>query len=345
MKAAIIREHGGPEVISVEDVPEPELRPGEVLVKLRAATLNHLDVWVRRGGRTGELAGPHILGSDGAGTIAKVGEGVQGVAVRDEVLINPGLPCGHCEFCRAGEQSLCEDFGILGMARDGTFAEMVAVPARCVCPKPRHLNFEEASCLGISYITAWRMLVHRAAARPGETVLIHGIGGAVALAALQFAILNGCRVIVTSSSNEKLGKSAALGAHEHLNYRTTPDLAEAVRKLTRGRGVDIVLDTVGAATWPVDFGAVRRGGRIVICGVTTGAEAVTNLQTLYWNQITVLGSTLGSDEDVRAMLSAVSADELHPVIDDVMPLARAREAAERMEAGKQFGNICLKIPG
>jgi NADPH:quinone reductase-like Zn-dependent oxidoreductase len=343
MKAAVVREYGGPEVISVEDVRDPEPGPGEVLVDVRAAALNHLDVWVRRGARGEELAEPYIPGSDASGIVQAVGPDVTGIRVGDAVLLNPGLCCGRCEFCRAGEQSLCVEFGIVGMTCPGTFAERVAVPARCIQPKPEHLSFEEAAGMGISYITAWRMLFTRARAKPGETVLIHGIGGAVALAALQFARLNSCCVIVTSSSSEKLGKSIALGAAETINYRETADLAAEVRAFTDGRGVDIAFDTVGAATWAEDFAAVRRGGRIVICGVTTGAEAVTELRQLYWNQITVLGSTLGSDEDVREMLAAVIAAELHPVVDEVLPLDEARTAAERMEAGRQFGSIVLRV--
>jgi NADPH:quinone reductase-like Zn-dependent oxidoreductase len=339
----MISRYGGPEVIAIEDVDAPEVRPGEVLVDVRAAALNHLDVWVRRGARGDELAEPYIPGSDASGIVRAVGEGATSVHPGDAVLLNPGLCCGRCEFCRAGEQSLCVDFGIVGMSRPGTFAEQVAVPARCIQPKPDHLTFEEAACLGISYITAWRMLVTRAQAQPGETVLIHGIGGAVALAGLQFAVLNSCSAIVTSSSNEKLGKSVALGAAETVNYRETEDLAAEIRTLTDGRGVDIAFDAVGAATWPQDFAAVRRGGRIVQCGVTTGSEAPTNLQQLHWNQITVLGSTMGSDEDVRAMLAAVRAAELHPVVDEVFPLDAAGEAAERMEAGRQFGSIVLAV--
>jgi len=343
MKAAVIREHGGPEVIRVEEVPDPAPGPGEVLVRLRAAALNHLDVWVR-GGRRGESpAGPHVLGSDGAGIVEALGEGAEGFEPGQDVLINPSLPCGECRFCRAGQQSLCERFGILGMSRPGTFAELVAVPARCLAAVPKHLSPEEAAALPLSHTTAWRMLVTRARVQPGETVLIHGIGGGVALAALQICKLLGARAIVTSSSASKLEKAEALGADGCIDYRLTEDVAARARELNGGAGVDVAFDTVGAATWPVDFAAVRRGGRIVLCGVTSGAEAPTDLRALYWNQLTVLGSTMGSDEDFRAMLAAVETSGLRPVVDRVMPLERAGEAAELLELGEQFGKIVLSI--
>ncbi|MHC5034279.1 MAG: zinc-binding dehydrogenase [Planctomycetota bacterium] len=342
MKAAVIRKHGEAGVIAVEQVADPEARPGEVVVDLQAAALNHLDIWVRRGGRVA-LEWPHVIGSDGAGVVAALGESVHGIEVGREVIINPGLSCGCCEFCRSGEQSLCSDFSIVGMGRPGTFAEKVAVPARCVAPKPAHLSFEESAGLGIAYTTAWRMLMTRARVRPGEAVLIHGIGGGVALAALQIARLASARPIVTSSADDKLAKAAALGADAGVNYLETEDVAAAVRSLTDGRGVDVVVDTVGAATWPIDFAAVRRGGRIVICGVTSGPEAHTDLRALYWNQLTVLGSTLGSDEDFRSMLAAVEATELKPVVDSVFPLDDVLAATKRLEAGHQFGKIALAI--
>lgn len=342
MKAALIRKQGGPEVIEVSDIPEPKPGPWEVVVDVHAAALNHLDIWVRAGGRA-NLSGPHVLGSDAAGVVSALGESVHGVNMGDEVVIRAGLSCGCCESCLAGQQSLCATFGIVGMSRNGTFAERVAVPAINVAPKPAHLNFEEAAALGVAYVTAWRMLATRAALRPGETVLIHGIGGGVALAGLQIAKLSSARVIVTSSSDEKLKRAADLGADETINYKRTKDVAARVRELTGGRGADIALDSVGAAAWPVDIQAVRKGGRVVICGVTTGAEAVTDLRAVYWNQLTLLGSTFGSHEDVRSLLAFVEAAKLRPVIDSIMPLAKVREATERMESGSQFGKIILKV--
>jgi NADPH:quinone reductase-like Zn-dependent oxidoreductase len=249
-----------------------------------------------------------------------------------------------CEFCRRGEQSECLSFGIVGMTRPGTFADRVTVPAQNVFAKPKHLTMVEAAALPLAYLTAWRMLMSRAQLKPGETVLIHGVGGGVALAGLQLACMAGARVLVTSSSDDKLMRAREFGAHEGVNYANNPVLGDAIRDLTNGRGVDIALDTVGAATWPVNFKAVRRGGRIVHCGVTTGTEATVNISQLYWNHLVVMGSTMGSDEEFRQLLAAVSASHMRPVVDSVHPLNRVREATQLMEAGDQFGKIVL-VPG
>jgi NADPH:quinone reductase-like Zn-dependent oxidoreductase len=341
MKAAVIYEHGGVEKIQIAQIDEPQPAAGEVVISLRATALNHLDVWVRRGGRA-ELKMPHVLGSDGAGVVASVGAGVTAVQAGQEVVINPGLSCRQCRFCRGGQHSECEKFGIIGMARPGTLAEKIAVPWQNVWPKPAHLSFEEAAALTLAHLTAWRMVMTRLGLQAGETVLIHGIGGGVALAALQWAKLIGARAIVTSASAEKLQHARRLGADELINYKQQ-DVAAACRQLTAGAGVDAVVDAVGAATIPIGLEAVRRGGRIVNCGLTSGAEATLNVRTLYWNQITLMGSTLGSDEDCRAMLTAAAANRVRPVLDVVWPLEKAREAAQRMEAAQQFGKIVLKM--
>jgi len=342
MKAAVIREHGGPEVIRIEDLPEPQPGPREVVVEVRAGALNHLDIWVRKGGRT-ELQFPHIIGSDAAGVVAAVGDDAEGVEVGQEVVVVAGYGCGACEFCSRGEVSLCESFGIIGLSRPGVFAERAVAPAGNVAPKPAGLSFEQAASLGIAYGTAWRMLFTRAALRPGETVLIHGIGGGVALAALQFVKAAGARAIVTSSSAEKLEKARRMGADGTINYRSAPDVAAAARQMTGGRGVDVAFDSVGAATWPIDFAAVHKGGRIVLCGVTTGAEATANLQSLYWNQLSVLGSTFASKADFLGMLRTIEAAGIEPVIDSVVPLEQLPDAYRRMEEGKQFGNMVVTI--
>jgi NADPH:quinone reductase-like Zn-dependent oxidoreductase len=342
MKAVTIAEHGGLDVVAVREVAEPRPTPGEVVLEVRAASLNHLDVWVRKGGRA-PIPMPHILGSDAAGVVAAVGEGVRNVRVGDEVVVHPGLSCGACESCRRGEQSECVDFGLIGLHRPGVFAERAAVPAANVHPKPALLSFEEAACLGIAYLTAFRMLFTRAKLRPGETVLIHGIGGGVALAALQFVVAAGGTAIVTSGSDEKLARAKTLGAAHGVNYTTAGDVAAVVRELTRGRGVDLCFNTVGAAGWAVDLRAARKGGRVVLCGVTTGAEAPTNLQALYWNQLSLLGSTLGSQDDLRAMLALLTATGLKPIIDSAHPFADAPKAMARLEAGEQFGEIALRM--
>jgi NADPH:quinone reductase-like Zn-dependent oxidoreductase len=342
MKAAVIYEHGGLDRVKVEEIPEPTPAENEVLLQVRSAALNHLDIWIRNGRPGTELKGPHVLGSDAAGIILDKGAGMHGLKIGDEVILNPGLSCGSCEQCRAGEQSQCASFGIVGMTRPGTFAEKVAVPFCNLWPKPPHLSFNEAAALPLAYQTAWRMLISRAKLKAGEIVLIHGIGGGVALAAVQLAKLTGAEVIATSSSEQKLAKAAQIGADHTVNYKTV-DVVEKIKDITHGRGVDIAFDTVGQSTWNTDFAAVRRGGRIVLCGVTTGPEAKTNLQVLYWNQITVLGSTMGSNEDFRQMLKAVTTVKLKPIIDSVHPLEKVRQAMGKMESAKQCGKIILAV--
>ena len=342
MKAAVIKEHGEIDKVSIAELESPKLEPNEVLIQVKSATLNHLDIWVRKGRPGAEIPMPHILGSDASGIVSEVGGGVRGISIGAEVIINPGISCGQCEFCRRGEQSECISFDIVGLGRQGTFAEYVAVPATNVYPKPEHLDFNEAAALPLAYVTAWRMLMTRAGLKPGQMLLIHGIGGGVALAALQLAKLVGAETIVTSSSDEKLSRAEQIGANYTINYKRQ-NVANCVKELTLGRGVDIAIDSVGAATLPIDLACVRRGGRIVICGVTSGPKAEANLQAVYWNQLTIMGSTMGSDEDFLGMVLAVDGMKLKPVIDSVYPLAEVKEAMSKMEAGTQFGKIVLNI--
>jgi NADPH:quinone reductase-like Zn-dependent oxidoreductase len=343
MKAAVIKEFGGVEAMEIADVPEPKPAAGELLIEIRSAALNHLDIWVRRGRPGGETAFPHILGSDASGVVCGLGESTHGFEVGDEVVINPGLSCGCCRFCLEGEHSQCAGFGLIGMSRPGTFAQKVAVPAVCARQKPGHLDFDEAAALSLDFLTAWRMLFTRGQLVSGETVLIHGIGGGVATSALILAANAGARLLVTSSSDEKCAKAKELGAHHVLDYTKHPDVAAFAKDVTGGTGVDLIIDSVGAATFPMDLEAARKGGRIVLCGVTTGSVAQADLQALYWSQLSILGSTMGSHSEYRAMLEAVSAGGLKPVIDSVHPLADAGKATERMERGEQFGKIVLKI--
>ncbi|MHC4118611.1 MAG: zinc-binding dehydrogenase [Planctomycetota bacterium] len=343
MRAALIREHGGPDRVRVEQVPEPKCAEDEVILEVRSAGLNHLDIWVRKGRGGDRLSEPHILGSDAAGVVIAAGERAHGVSVGDEVVLNPGLSCGGCDYCNRGQQSECVSFGIVGLSRPGTFAERVAVPASNVCPKPSHMSFHEAGAFVLSHLTAWRMLMTRAQLKPGQTVLIHGIGGGVALCALQLAKLAGAEVIVTSSSDEKLQRASGIGADHTINYRTVKDVARCAKDITSGVGVDIIVDTVGAATWPIDFSTARRGGKIVLCGVTSDAEAVTDLRTLYWNQLTIMGSTMGSHEDFHQMVKAVARAKIRPVIDSVAPLENVTDAMGKMESAEQFGKLVLEV--
>lgn len=344
MKAAGIEGHGDIGQVKELNVPEPAAVAGEVVVEVKAAALNHLDIWMRNGRAGAPLPFPHVLGSDAAGVVKAVGDGVARWSVGDEVIINPGLSCGQCDFCGRGEQSECPEFSIVGMGRPGTFAEQVAVPATNLQEKPHHLSWSEAAALPLAYLTAWRMLMSRAQLAAGETVLIHGIGGGVALAALQLADLAGARTIVTSSSVDKLSRAGDYGANHGLQYGRN-NMVEEIMEITDGRGVDVVIDAVGAATWPVNIEACRKGGRIVHCGVTTGAHVEANISAIYWKQLTIMGSTMGSHEDFRALLSAVAISGLKPVIDSEYPLASARDAQARMEAGEQFGKIVLAVGG
>ena len=330
-------------MISVENVEDPVPQSGEVLVELRSAALNHLDIWVRKGRGSEDFTKPKILGSDGSGVIIDKGNDVQGIEIDDEVIINPALSCGKCEFCLRGQQSECASFGIVGLVRPGTFAEKVALPVENVQPKPAHLSFDEAAALPLSYVTAWRMLMTRGELKASDTILIHGIGGGVALAGLQFAKMVGTEVIVTSSSDEKLEKAKNMGADFLINYKKISDVAAEVLKITSGRGVDLILDSIGAATMDINLSAARRGGKIVICGITSGAMAQANLQKVYWNHLTIMGSTMGSNEEFRQMCKAVTNTGLKPVIDSVHPLENARQAMSKMENAEQFGKIVLNI--
>jgi len=343
MKAVVIREHGSLEQLDIADVPHVEAAPGEVRIAVRAAALNHLDIWVRKGRPGMGLDFPHILGSDAAGVVEEVGSGVKGIHRGEEVILNPGISCGHCAACLAGEQSECAHFTIVGLGRPGAFAEYVTVPAANVQPRPAHLSWEEAAALPLAYLTAWRMLHSRARIRPGESVLIHGIGGGVALAALQLVGLAGGEAVVTSSSEDKLERARELGAAHTINYKTHPNVAEQVLAWTKGRGVDIALDAVGAATWPINLEALRKGGRAVHCGVTTGAVSEANISAIYWKQLSILGSTMGSQEDFRSLVNLVRTTGLKPVVDKVYPLGEARSAQGRMDAGEQFGKIVLSV--
>lgn len=317
-------------------------RAADVAVALRAAALNHLDLHVLRGlpGLTHRY--PHVMGADGAGIVEAVGPAVTRVKVGDRVLLNPGLSCHACEACLSGEQSRCPSYRLLGEHVPGTFAEAVVVPERNVHPVPDGVLWHDAAAYPLVHLTAWRMVVSRGAVRPGETVLIWGIGGGVALAALAIAKRCGARCIVTSSGDEKLERARALGADATINHRTA-DVVREVRRLTGQRGADVVLETVGEATWERSLKSLARGGRVVVCGATSGAGVTTDLRRLFWNHVTVMGSTMGNEREFAEIVGALSRGELVPLVDSVFPLARAREALEHLASGRQFGKVVLDI--
>ena len=342
MKAVFLIEHGDNSVLQYGDLPAPEPGEGEVRLEVRAAALNHLDIFTRNG-----LPGvplPMIPGGDGAGVVDRVGPGVSGVMPGDRVLIQPGLFCGACDYCRAGEQSLCVTYRILGEHVAGTFAEQVVVPARNVFPIPRGLSFAQAAAFPLAYQTAWRMVVGRAAVRAGEIVLIQGAGGGVAGASLEVARLAGARVIATTSGEEKVRRVREAGAELVVDYRTE-DVLAAVRRHTGKLGVDVVVDTVGEATWMSSLKAAARGGRIVTCGATSGPNPKEEIRQIFWKQISILGSTMANDREFRALLAAVAAGKLKPRIDRVFPLSQARAAFAYMEEGRQHGKIVVVPDG
>ncbi|MCL4806202.1 MAG: zinc-binding dehydrogenase [Thermoanaerobaculia bacterium] len=344
MKAAFLSRHGGNDVLSVGELPDPAPGPGEVLVRLSAAALNRLDLFVRDGIPGVPVDFPHVPGADGCGRVEAVGEGVTGLAVGDRVVLQPGLSCGRCEFCRDGERSLCVDYEILGEHRAGTLAERVVVPAANVWKAPAHLTNEEAASFPLAAMTAWRMLVTRAALRPGESALIHGIGGGVSGYALQVARLCGASpVIVTSGSEVKLEAALRMGADVALDYRKV-DVGKKVRELTGKRGVDVVVDSVGAATWRASLTAAAKKGRIVTCGATRGPNPEEEIRIIFWKQLSILGSTMGTDAEFRALLHAVGSRQVHPVVDQVFALGEVRSAYARLESGAGFGKVVVKLP-
>jgi NADPH:quinone reductase-like Zn-dependent oxidoreductase len=320
VKAVRIHEDGGPEVLRYEDAPDPEPRAGEVLVELRAAALNHLDVWIRKG--LPSVPKPRILGADGAGIRVDTGE---------RVVINPGIDHGDGRIAVVGEHM------------DGTCAELVAVPAGNVYPIPDGLSFEQAAAFPLVFETAYRMLVTKARLQAGETVLIWGIGSGVSTAALAIAKALGARTIVTSSSDEKLARARELGADETVNH-ASEDVAARVKKLTDGAGADVVVDHVGEATWKHTLNAARQEGRIVVCGATSGPNPPAMLHRVWWKQLAILGSTMGTKDDFEGAYALVAEGRALPVVDTVFPLAEIRAAHERLEAGAQLGKIVLSIP-
>src|SRR6266851_3692961 len=338
MKAVFFNKHGGNEVLEYGERPEPEPRAGEVRIAIRAAAMNRLDIFVRDGIPGVPL--PQIPGADGAGVVDAVGEGVEGLSLGERVLVQPGLYCNACEFCRGGEQSLCVTFRIVGEHVAGTFAEKVVVPARNVFPAPERLSFEQAAAFALVYQTAWRMVVTRGDVRPGQTVLIHGGGGGAAGAVLEIARLAGARVFATTSGEEKARRLSEAGAEVVLDYRKQ-DVAKEIRNLTGKRGVDVVIDSVGEKTWMTSLKCAANGGRIVTCGATSGPNPKEEIRLIFWKQLSILGSTMANDHEFRAMLSAVAAGKLSPRIDSVFAFSRVREAYERMEKGEQHGKIIL----
>ena len=344
MNAVVLREHGGPEVLSHEAIPKPEPGPGEVRVAVRAVAMNHLDLWVRRGSPAFHLEYPHRLGSEIAGVVDALGPGVHDLQPGDRAVVSPGLSCGVCRACLSGRDNLCPRYRILGENAQGGYAEYVVVPRPNVAPYPGELVFADAAAALLTFQTAWQMLVTKAGIEPGETVLVHGAASGVGVAGIQIARLFGARVIATAGSEEKLARARDLGAEIAINYRDVDFVAE-IKRLTERRGVDVVFEHVGGEIMTGSVKAVRNGGRIVTCGATAGFKPTIDLRHVFFRQISILGSTMGSKGDLLTVLDHVAAGRLRPVVDSVLPLRDAAEGHRRLEERRAIGKIVLTPQG
>jgi len=339
MKAAFLTGHGGNEVVAVGERPRPQRRPGEILLRMKAATVNRVDLYMRNSGAGITHRLPQIMGVDGAGIVE---EADSSALVGRSVTLYPGIVCGRCEFCKRGEPVLCAKMSLLGEHRDGTMAEFVCVPTENGLAIPNNLDFAQAAALGVNYLTAWRMLFTKAKLQHGETVLVFGIGGGVSLAALEIAKAAGARVFATSRSAEKLGRAKCLGADAIVN--ATPDaIATEIMRLTEGRGVDVVIENIGGTIWNAALKCLVRGGRIVTCGATIGDQPPADLRRVFIRQLQIFGSTLGNPDEFAALLDWCAEGRLVPSIDVRYPLHQIRAALSHLESGEQFGKIAIDI--
>ena len=340
MKAVRFHGHGGPEVLRYEDAPEPEARDGEAIVRVRAVALNHLDIWNRRGIKGLTFRFPHIPGADISGEIVSTADNSWPAGRR--VMLQPGLSCGSCEACLDGRDNDCPRYDVLGSQSDGGYAEYVRVPMQNLIAVPDAIGFVEAAAFPLTFLTAWHMLVTRAKVRPGEDVLVLGAGSGVGQAAIQIAWLHGARVFATAGTDEKLAKAREIGAYDVINHRTH-DIGDEVRRLTNKRGVDIVIEHVGAATWEQSLKSLARAGRLVTCGATTGYDGRIDLRFLFTRQYTLMGSYMGTKAELKRAAQFFFSGQLRPVIDRTYPLSRAADAHQRLEKGDHFGKIVLEV--
>jgi NADPH:quinone reductase-like Zn-dependent oxidoreductase len=342
MKAVRFHQHGGPEVLCYEDAPDPDLAPGEVLVRVRACALNHLDVWGRSGLPNVRIPMPHITGSDVAGDV--LSSKWPDLPVGRRVMLQPGLSCGRCTACLSGRDNECAQYEVLGYVNHaGGYAEYLNVPVQNVIPIPDAVGYAQAAAFPLTFLTAWHMLVTRAKLEQGEDVLVLAAGSGVGQAAIQIAALHGARVIATAGSAEKLQKALDLGAAEVIDHHQQ-DIADEIKRLTNRRGVDIVIEHVGEATWAKSVRSLARGGRLVTCGATTGAGGTLNLSALFSKQLSILGSYMGTKTELLRAARLFFAGQLKPIVDRTYPLRDAAEAHRRMEASEQFGKIVLEMP-
>jgi NADPH:quinone reductase-like Zn-dependent oxidoreductase len=343
MKAYRIERHGGPEVLEWVDLPAPEPGPGEIRVRVRACAVNHLDLWLRNGVEGHRFPLPLIPGSEVTGDVDQLGEGVTGVTVGSPALIAPGVSCGACDSCAAGNDHLCRHYGILGEHCDGGYAELISVPARNVLPLPAGLSYVEAAAIPLVFLTAWHMLVDRAGLQPLEDILIHAAGSGVSSAGIQIARLLGARhVIATAGTDEKLAKARELGATHTVNYRTE-DFSKVARQVTDGKGVEVILDHVGGEVFERSLRALAWAGRVVLCGATSHPEAKINLRAVFFKGLSILGSTMGRQAELRSLIRFFEAGRLEPVVDRIFPLEEAPQAQEILSKREQFGKVVLTV--
>jgi NADPH:quinone reductase-like Zn-dependent oxidoreductase len=338
----VLREHGGPEVLRWEEIAAPEPGPGEVRLAVKAVAMNHMDLWVRRGGPAFRLEYPHRLGCDIAGIVESVGPGVADLPLGTRAVVSPGLSCGVCQACLSGADNLCRDYRLLGENAQGGYGELAVVPRRNIAPYPGDLPFEHAAPAVLTFMTAWQMLVRKARVGPGDTVLVHGGASGVGVAAIQIAKLHGARVIATASSPAKVAAAVQLGADATIDARAGDFVAE-VKALTGRRGVDIVVEHVGGDTFARSIKATRNGGVIVTCGATSGFEATIDLRHVFFRQIQLLGSTMASKGDLLALLPHVASGRLRPLVDRVLPLRDAAAGHRALEAREVIGKVVLVL--
>src|SRR5438309_6247176 len=336
MNAIIFHQHGAPEVLKYKDAPEPSIRPNEVIVRVKACALNHLDLWVRRGIAGVPIPLPHIPGSDASGEIAQIGADVTTVRVGQKVVLAPGVTCGKCTACISGQDNRCRQFTNLGYLIDGGCAEFVRPPKVNCLPYPENLTFEEAASIPLVFQTAWHMLVARAELQPGEDVLVLGAGSGVGSAAIQIAKFFGARVLATASTDEKLQKAKQLGADHFINHKTQK-IRDEVHRITNKRGVDVVFEHVGTATWDDSLASLALGGRLVTCGATTGFDAKVDLRFLFSRQLSLLGSYMGRKSELLTVMKLIAAGKLKPIVDRIFPLNEISAAHAYLESGQQFG--------
>jgi NADPH:quinone reductase-like Zn-dependent oxidoreductase len=342
MRAVQFSDFGDAEVLQYGEAPTPSAGPGEVVVNLKAAALNHLDLWIRSGQREKNIPLPHILGCDGAGVISEIGLGVDYFKLGDRVLISPGLSCGQCEQCLGGQDNICREYRVLGVREHGTYAEYVKIPAINAVPMPEGIDFQNAAAFPLVFLTAWHMLVTLAKIRPNETVLIHGAGSGVGSAAIQIAKLFGAHVITTAGHEEKLLRAKKLGADDIINYHEK-DFVEEVKRLTEKRGVDVVFEHIGGEVLEKSLTIISKGGRLVTCGATTEFLCKVDIRYLYSRHLTLFGSFMGTKNELREVVKFLANGKLKPVIDKVFHLKDVKEAHRRMEERKNFGKIVLSI--